>query len=305
MQTRFQKSLAADLSLVLATVIWGTTFVVVKITVNAMHPVALNAIRFLLAAFVMFLFLKIRRIKVWENWRYGLVLGLILWVIFHTQTVGLQYTTATNSGLLTGLFVLFTPLLGRILFKHHFSLLRVLACCQAMFGLWLLTGGLHDFNRGDFLSIITAIAVAFQILYVDLYAKRIENRLALNFQQLLVVGVVSLVTALVFGNPLSVATPASWLALVYLAVLATVLTLSIQLVAQRYTSALKATLIFSLEPVFAAIFAWWWGGEVLTPLKIFGGVLIVLATVFSELPVETWLAAKKALQNQCKGVQHV
>lgn len=285
-----KKSVLADLSLVLATVIWGTTFIIVKLVVDDVNPVAVNAWRFSIAAVVMWLVLRIKGLPVLENWRYGLVLGLILWIIFHTQTIGLKYTSATNAALLTGLFVLFTPLLGRILFKHHFSLVRVLACVVAMLGLWLLTGGLEDFNVGDFLNIVTALAVAFQILYVDLYAKRVENRLALNFQQLVIVSLLSFLSALVFGDPLQVTKNDAWLTLAYLAVFATVLTFSIQLVAQRYTSPLKATLIFSLEPVFAALFAWWWGGEVLTPVKMLGGVLIILATMTSELPLDVWCA---------------
>lgn len=288
-ESHLPKSLLADASLLLATVIWGTTFIIVKLTVDSVNPVAVNAWRFLIAAVVMWLVLRFKRLPVLENWRYGLVLGFILWVIFHTQTIGLKYTSATNAALLTGLFVLFTPLLGRILFKYRFGMARVLACIVAMIGLWLLTGGLKDFNVGDLLNIVTALAVALQILYVDLYAKRVENRLALNFQQLAIVSALSFLSALIFDDSLTVLQNDAWLVLGYLAVFATVLTLSIQLVAQRHTSPLKTTLIFSLEPVFAALFAWWWGGEVLTPVKMMGGVLIILATVCSELPVNVWL----------------
>lgn len=298
-ESHLPKSLLADASLLLATVIWGTTFIIVKLIVDDVNPVAVNAWRFLIAAVVMWLVLRFKRLPVLENWRYGLVLGVILWVIFHTQTIGLKYTSATNAALLTGLFVLFTPLLGRILFKHRFGVARVLACIVAMIGLWLLTGGLKDFNVGDLLNIVTALAVAFQILYVDRYAKRIENRLALNFQQLAIVSALSFLSALIFDDSLTVLQNDAWLVLGYLAVFATVLTLSIQLVAQRYTSPLKTTLIFSLEPVFAALFAWWWGGEVLTPVKMMGGVLIILATACSELPVNVWLV--RLFRRDCCG----
>ena len=289
LQHKHQSTLA-DLSLVFATIIWGTTFIVVKLTLGAIHPVTLNAFRFFIAAAVMALVLLWRRQPLWIHWRYGLVLGFILWIIFYSQTVGLVYTTATNSALLTGLFVLLTPFLGFIIFRHRVTWIKVAACCLAMLGLWLLTGGLKDFNVGDMLNVITAVAVAFQILFVDLYVKRVGHGLTLNFQQLLVVGVLSLLTVFIFGHPLAVASEKAWWSLIYLAVVATVLTLSIQLVGQRYTTPLRATLIFSLEPVFATFFAWWWGGELMTPVKFLGGGMIVLATIASELPLETILS---------------
>lgn len=291
------KTFLADFALIIATVIWGSSFFIIKDQIKTLEPVTLVAYRFLLATFLFGIFLRAKKIKLFENWRRGFLLGLFLAVMYLTQTISMRYTSASNSALLTGTAVLFLPIISLVFFHKLPHLFRIFAGILALRGLWILTGGLNDFNFGDFLNLVTALSVAVHLLLVDRFVKTTQNIMALNFQQLLVTTVVAFLMALGFQDSLVVETLSGLYAILYLGVFATALTIATQLIAQKYTKPMKVALIFTLEPVFAVYFAWLFGGEILTQNKIFGGALIVIAMLISEIPVQSWVEGwrKKSL----------
>ena len=278
------KDLFAQAGLLYSAAIWGSTFFLVKNALNHISPLALIAYRFLIAAFLMFVFLKVKKKKLFRDAGKGLILGIILWVVYFPQTLGLKFTTASNSGFITGLFILFVPIVGWLLFKRIPELNKIFSVVLALTGLWILTGGPGKINYGDTLTLITAVAYAFHILYVGKYMASGSDPYILTFQQFLFVGLFSLAGSLFSEGGLTWSSDSVWWIIVFLAVFPTMSAFLIQMVSQRFTSPLRVAIIFSMEPVFAAIFAWTIGGERFALHRGIGGLIIVAAILVSELP---------------------
>lgn len=279
------KYLLSDIGLVYAAAVWGSTFFLVKDSLNFINPVTLVGYRFLLAALILGGVLAALKKNIFSHFKEGFILGIFIWLLYIPQTVGLLYTTAANSGFITGLFVAFVPLLSFILFRRVPSIARIIAVLLSVVGLYLLTGGLKTLNIGDLLTLITAMAYAFHILVAGVYLNRKIDPYIVTFQQFLIAGVLSIISALIFGQSLSVQTAGSLWVIIFLAVFPTLIAFAIQMIAQQYTAPVKVAIIFALEPVFAAIFAWTLGGETFKLVNAVGGLFIVSAMIVSELPL--------------------
>ncbi|HJX03964.1 MAG TPA: DMT family transporter [Dehalococcoidia bacterium] len=278
---KFRKYLT-DISLVYTAAIWGSTFYLVKDTLNYIHPVALLAYRFSIAALILAVFLLFKKINIFKNFSTGFVTGILLWAIYTPQTIGLQYTTASNSGFITGLFVVFLPIFSFIFAREIPSMIKIAAVIISITGLWVLTGGLSGMNFGDMLTLITALACAAHVFVVDRFVKNQVDPYILCFQQFFIVGILSFVLAFIFRVPLVMSAPRAGWIIIFLALFPTLSAFVIQLSAQRYTAPLKVSFIFALEPVFAAIFAWTLGGEVFVTSRAIGGLMIFIAILMYD-----------------------
>lgn len=281
----------ADLGLFYAAAIWGSTFFIVKDALAGIDPVMMVAYRFLLAGSVMWVFLKVTGRPFLPGLGRAAFLAVILMILYISQTIGLTYTTASNSGFITGLFVLFVPIFMRTVFKHKPNVMEVVASVISLLGLWILTGGLHDINRGDVLTLLAAMTYALHVLYSDKYMKAGIDPYVISCQQFLIVGAVSLIVGLLFDLPLGIGSVKVAWVVVFLALLPTLSAFLIQMVAQKFTSPLRVSLIFALEPVFAGVFAWTLGGEEFVTRRALGGLCIFLALVISGLPTPGWRKA--------------
>lgn len=278
------KELFAQAGLLYSAAIWGSTFFLVKSALDHISPLSLIAYRFLIAAFLMFIFLKLKKKKLFRDAGKGLILGIILWMVYFPQTLGLKFTTASNSGFITGLFILFVPIVGWLLFKRVPELNKIFSVVLALIGLWILTGGPGKINFGDSLTLITAVAYALHILYVGKFMKSGADPYILTFQQFLFVGLFSLAGSLVTEGGFGWSSDSVWWIILFLAIFPTMSAFLIQMVSQKFTSPLRVAIIFSMEPVFAAIFAWTIGGEKFVVHRGIGGLIIVAAILVSELP---------------------
>lgn len=277
------KNLLADLGLVYASAIWGSTFIMVKSSLAALDPVALVAYRFLFAALLMGVYLAWRRKPLFSNFIPGLVLGIVLLFLYIPQTIGLKYTTAANSGFITGLFVAFVPPLSILIPKEKPRLDQWVAVSVSLVGLWLVTGGVKAVNIGDLITLAAAFTYTLHIMLTDRYAQGMEDNQQFVFQQFLVVGVFSLLAAVLLDLPLTIPDLNSAGVILFLGLFPTLSAYLIQIKAQAISSPLKVALIFALEPVFAAIFAWTLGGETFHPLNALGGLLIFAAVIISTV----------------------
>jgi drug/metabolite transporter (DMT)-like permease len=277
------KTILADLGLLYASAIWGSTFIMVKNSLDSLDPVTLVAYRFLLAALLMGGYLILTRQPLFRNFFPGLVLGFIQMFLYIPQTIGLQFTTAANSGFITGLFVAFVPPLSLLIPKQRPRPAQWAAVAISLLGLWLVTGGISAVNRGDLFTLSAAFTYALHVMLTDRYAKGISNHLQLVFQQFLVVGLLSLLVSVVFDLPLSVPNLKAGGVIVFLGLFPTLSAYLIQIKAQVIASPIRVSLIFALEPVFAAIFAWTVGGELFKPLNALGGLLIFMAVVLGTV----------------------
>lgn len=266
------------ISLVLVTVIWGTTFVVVKEALDTIPVALLLAVRFTLAALLL----------AWAKWDRralvpALVLGLLSFAGFATQTAGLAITSASNAAFITGLSVILTPLVARVWLKRALSARVLLAASVALAGLGLMTlrNGFAAVNAGDLLVLVTALTYAMYIVYLGEVAGKVRGTSLAMMQHLPMAALAWLWAAPEVGKLASVPI-GTYLAILYLAVVATALVAVVQTYAQRVVPAHLAALIFVLEPVFAAGFAMLLIGERLGTLGWLGAGLILVAMVLAE-----------------------
>lgn len=275
----------AELLLVIATMFWGATFPVVKDAIGEVPVLCFLWVRFALAALLLALLANRRLLSLgWRGLGYGVLLGSLLFGSYLFQTFGLQWTTASNAGFLTGLNVVWVPLLAGPLLRKPPALGAKIGVGMALLGLFLLTWHTPwQLNPGDLLVFICSIFVALHVLGLDAWTAGFDG-LALTCVQITTMAVLGCVGSLVF-EPLS--WPRIWSgslvsALVITAVFATVYTFWVMTSFQRLTTPTRAALIYTLEPVFAAIFSVWLHGDRLGTLGWFGGALIVLGMVVAE-----------------------
>ncbi len=276
--------LRAELVLIGVTVIWGGTFVVTQSGLNDVSPVLLIALRFWMAAVIVGV-LWGRRLKHLRRrtLRQAWVLGLLLTAAYIAQTVGLQYTTAARSGFITYLFAIFIPPLQFFIARKPLSAGNLLGLAIVFLGTYVFSspsaGGL---NYGDAITFISAVTLALYIVYLDRYARNSDPR-ALAVVQFAVVAVAASFAVLLFEHPEFLPTMALLGALVYLGVLGTAGALGLQTRFQKDTTPVRATIVFALEPVFAASFGLVFGGQPLSHAEVLGGAIILGGLLLSEL----------------------
>jgi len=271
----------AELLLVVVTVIWGSTFVIVKGALADASPVPFLAVRFMLAGFLLWAVLGRGQVER-PALAAGVVLGVFLFAGYLFQTWGLTLTTPSKSAFITGFSVILVPLI--MLF--HGSRLRAANVGGALLGLLgiyflVLPSGLQAVNRGDYLTLFGAVSFALHIVLVGRYTRRFSF-LDLVPAQILVVGLLA-----VLALPLDPARALHWtnrlvFAVVVTAVLATGFAFAVQNWAQQYTPAAHTALIFALEPVFAAVTSRLAIGERLGGKVLLGCLLILGGMVVSE-----------------------
>lgn len=272
----------------LLTVLWGTTFVVVKDALSHGDPFSFLALRFGVGAGVLTV-LSGRKVLSPIHLRRGGVLGLFLFAGFAFQTVGLEDTTPSRSAFITGMYVLLVPVVMLALFRRVPRVSSLVGVVLSAMGLYYLTGtevGSAGLSRGDLLTLACAVAYAFHIAFTDRYAPK-EGVSALVAVQLWVVALLSVV-CLPFVEARVAWTPAFLGAVAFCGVVASALALSVQTWAQARTSAVRAAIIYSLEPLFAGAFSVVLGYEILGVREWVGGGLIVLGVLVAELGSGLW-----------------
>jgi drug/metabolite transporter (DMT)-like permease len=220
---------------------------------------------------------------------------VIIFVLYAAQTWGLVYTTAANSAFITGLFVIFIPPFAYLLDRELPGSMRLLAVLIAVAGLYLLMGGIAGLNRGDVLTLIAAATYALHVLITGRAMASGADALVVACQQMLVCGVLSFACAAMLHVPLGLGTPRVAYMVLFLTLLPTLSAYLLQLVAQRRVDPLRTALIFTLEPVFGALFAWTLGGEAFVVMRGIGGLLIVVAMFVAEIPLVTKQRAPTSL----------
>lgn len=283
MITKFQ----ADLGLLSVTVFWGTTFILSKLSLQEIPLPVFLFLRLTIAAIALNLFaLRYRKEFTWQVVLHGFILGAVLYVSYLFQMWGIQFTSASNAGFITGLSVVLVPVFGFLFFREKSTLNVLLGVILAVTGLFLLTGA-HPlyWNKGDMLVLVCSLAVTFHVIFTGRFAPR-NNVYLLTCVQLAVISMFSML-ALPFSNfTWPVIHTATFAVLIYLGLFGTVYAFLMQTSMQRFTTTARTALIFSMEPVFAALFAYLIAGEKLTATGWLGGGLIVCAMIAAELPVK-------------------
>jgi drug/metabolite transporter (DMT)-like permease len=275
----------AELALIGVAAVWGLTFPMVQDAVAVVPVMTFLAYRFLAAAAVVALVAvgQLRSLSP-AGFLYGAVLGVFLTAGYVFQTLGLERTSSSNAGFITGLFVVLTPIFGAVVFRHQAGATAWIAAGVSAFGLLLLSGvgGNDSSPTGDGLVFLCACSFAMHILFSDRAVKGHEVK-ALLVVQLAVCGVFSLIVAL-STDGIEVPDDGSvWLALAVTAFVASAIGFFIQLYAQRHAPPARTALILASEPAFAGLFAYLIKGETLSPINWLGAILILSAIVAVEL----------------------
>ncbi len=261
-------------------VVWGWTFVVVKDAVAVYGVVPFLAVRFLIGAACLG-GICARRMEA-ATLRTGGAIGLVVGVAFLLQTLGLDRSSASNTGLITGLFVVFAPLANRLLFDVRISGLHGLAIAVSLAGLALLTGaGSACVRSGDLLTLGCAALFGLHIALLDRYARG-RDAAVLAFGQVGAAAALFAAVWLAWGR-LAWPPPRVWPALVITGVVASAAAYLVQTYAQQRLSAVQTAMILLAEPLFAVMFGAWLQGDRFTPVQMAGAVLMVSAMVFVEV----------------------
>ena len=268
------------LLLVAVTAVWGWTFVVVQNAISVYGVLPFLAVRFVLAgaALAPVYAAKLTR----RSLLVGGGIGVVLAAAYLFQTSGLLFTTPTNSGLITGLFVVFAPLADRLLFGARASRQVILAVFLSMVGMVLLAGGGPEgANWGDLLTLLCAAALGLHIALLSRYAAS-HDAGALTLAQILAMALL-FVVVWPFFSPISLPPTEVWVALLITGLLASAGAFLVQTTVQQHIPAARTAIILTMEPVFAALFGYWLAGDRLVAVQILGALLILSALVIGEV----------------------
>ena len=280
------KQRKADLLLVMVTAFWGVSYFLMDLCLTDLQPMNLNAFRFL-GSFVLLsvVFLpKMKHISA-ATWKYSLLVGVFLAAVYVCCTYGVLYTSISNAGFICALPAVTTPLLQFLLTgkKPGRRLTVCLVLCTV--GLALLT--LNEAFRpalGDVICMGVALFYALDLIFTEKAVARPDvDPLQMGILELGVVGVIMLVLSLLLEQPHWPSTPGIWGAALFLALFCTGFAFVVQTVQQQYTTASHVGLIFTLEPLFSAIVAYFLADEVLAPRGYVGAVLMMSSLILMEL----------------------
>jgi drug/metabolite transporter (DMT)-like permease len=263
-----------QLALVFTTVIWAATFPATKLALNDIGPMAFLLQRFVVSVVAVGLVLITLRKRLRTDKRslqMAAIASVFLAIGYITQTVGLRYTTASNSAFITALYVVFVPLL---LGRFNAQLWTALAL--AMAGLWLLVRPSGDISLGDIYTLVCAVAFALHIITLEFFAVKTDYQTLASWQLIMVTAALIVPAGLEgYGTTAALRSPAVLGALIVTGALATGVAFLVQVWAQRHVPAQRVALIFALEPALSAWMSWVALGERLDALAWTGSALIL------------------------------
>ena len=295
MTTHNSRKIRGNLLLLLTAAIWGAAFVAQKTGGDQMGPLTFNGIRSVIGAVGLLLILPLTdRMKLSRKpadpaeRRYllkaGILCGLTIFAATNLQQLGLVYTSAGKGGFLTALYILIVPFLGLFL-GHRPKWVQWVGVGIALIGMYLLCccGETGFFGYGDLLVLLCALMYALQIQTVAYFPQADGVRLCCI--QFATVAVLTLPLSLIFEHPSIGAITDGWISLLYSGLLSSGVAYTLQIIAQRMTNPVSASLLMSLESVFAALTGWALLHERLEPEELSGCILMFVAIILAQLPV--------------------
>ena len=287
--------------LFITSIIWGLAFVAQAQGMEHIGPFTFTASRSLVA--IIFLYLtyvffnktsksyREQKFDMKRTVRGGVLCGLVFTFGINFQQIGLVYTTAGKASFLTALYIVFIPIIGLFYGK---KINRKLQLCivLAMIGTYLMSvKGSLSMNIGDLITIFGSIVFAIHILMLSEFSKD-TNAVLVSLIQFAVCGFFSLIAALIFEGIEIDAILKSYLAILYVGILSSGVGFTIQLMALKELDPVVASMISSLESVFGAVFGWLILSQSMSEREIIGGIIIFVATLIAQLPIEVYLKKK-------------
>ncbi len=297
MNNSFYNKYKGEINLLIVTLLWSATFAIIKGVLSDISSMLFIGLRFLIAGVILLPFIIQKKLD-WKNSNLlpPIFLGVLLFIGFSTQTVGLKYTSATKSAFLTGSAVAIIPILQLFVEKKKPKTGSIIGVAVVLIGILFLSGGnsigtlLNDiatnFNLGDFLTLICAFFFAWYVVYLDMLSSKY------NFWMLLIIqiGVATILAfsmAFIFDivnyESLKINfTNQLGFGILYTAIFATLITTTLQTKYQKLVTPTKAGIVYSFEPIFAAVIAFIFLSEKITPFGLLGATLIFVGLIISE-----------------------
>ena len=273
------------LGLIAVTILWGWSFAAIHQALQELSASTFNAYRFIVGATVMLPFVVKKIIHSTRlDWSMGSLAGLVLFLAFTFQTSGIVYTTASNAAFITGLAVIFTPFLAKVLLKEQPKRQQIIGAVLAAIGLAMLTIKNLSVHLGEALILVCAIFTALHIIVLAKVSKNHDVAL-LAFIQVFVVAVLSMLWAYMAGQVTMPHMPQTYSTIMIMGIAGTAIAYFVQTKAQVNTAPNKIALIIVLEPLFGGLFGYLLAGDRLTTFNVFGALLIIIAMVITEVKV--------------------
>lgn len=300
-----KKNILSNCMLLLTALIWGFAFAAQSDAMEHIGPFTFNMLRNIIAGVFLIPCIAIIRklqknkdtsIKKYKSKKQmltgGVLCGILLFISSSFQQIGIIYTSAGKSGFITALYIIIVPILG-IFFKKKISKKVWLSAIIAVIGFYLLCiNAEFSINIGDLLTLACALFFSFHILIVDYYSPRVEG-VVLSCIQFFVCGILSLLFTFIFEKPNMPAILNAWVPILYAGVLSSAVGYTLQILAQNNTEPTIASLIMSLESVFAALAGWLILNETLGAKELAGCCLVFTGIVITQLPSVKFKQIKK------------
>lgn len=273
----------ANLVLALVTMAWGSSYMMLKVGLATIPPLNLIAMRFTLASLILWLLFhhRVRTRTTKKVLLFGALLGLVMFLTIAFLVYGMKTTEASTAGFLTSTAIVFVPLIQAILKRHLPEKAIIFGTCTTTVGIALLSlKSSLILSAGAVLCLFAAFLYAVHIIITDRVTHAADSFL-IGFWQLIFIALYAWLSTLIFETPTLPHTHTEWLALIGLAVFCSAFAFALQPIGQKYTTPEHTALIFSLEPVFAALFAFIALGEVLTTRAYIGALLILVSVLLT------------------------
>lgn len=286
------KKMLGNILLLITSIIWGSAFVAQITGMDVLGPFTFSATRSFIAMIslgVLVLILKdSMNTKLSDLIKGGLACGFFLFCGSSLQQFGLIYTTAGKASFITSLYILIVPLLALIIMKNRVSLLTWIAIIIGAIGLYLLaipSGEEFSVNKGDFIVFIGSFFWASHILVIDYFTKKVDA-VKLSFVQFTIMTILSSIVTLTFEKETATISNImfSWKSIVYAGFFSSFIAYTLQMVGQKYTKPVIASLILSLESVFGALSGYLILNEILSLKEFIGCIVVFLAIIIAQVP---------------------
>ena len=261
---------------------WGSTFFLIKDLLDRVPTLDFLAVRFTIASVVLLVVAPraLGRLSPVVR-RHAVVLGLLYGVAQIAQTAGLAHTAASVSGFVTGLYVVFTPLLAAAILRTRIPPVTWAAVALATLGLGVLTLNGFSIGYGELITLVSAVLYALHIVGLGAWSTP-QDALGMTILQIMVIALMCSLATVHDGVVLP-STAADWASVLYMAIIVGALALFAQTWAQAHLPPTRSAIIMSMEPVFASLFAVWLGGEDVTSRLLLGGGMVLVAMLAVEL----------------------
>lgn len=286
------KKILGNVLLLITAIIWGSAFVAQITGMDVLGPFTFSATRSLIATiFLGFLVMFLKdemNTKTSDLIKGGLACGVFIFIASSLQQFGLLFTTAGKASFITTLYILIVPILALLIMKNKISLATWIAIILGAIGLYLLaipSGASFSINKGDFVVFIGAFFWAAHILVIDYFTKKV-NPVKLSFMQFAVMTILSAIVAMLFERETATLSNImfSWKSIAYAGFISSGIAYTLQMVGQKYTNPVLASLILSLESVFGALSGYLFLNEILSTKEFLGCVIVFVAIIIAQVP---------------------